>query len=122
MTDVGEQRLREAIEDLLDTRPSRVIPAFAEALEVRGVRVLMAAVGIGDLPQVAATLGVDDVTEEVTKQVVVKVLERVGLGRDAAVLMASTAATVVSRWIARQRLQRAQEREAGGGAARRTRR
>lgn len=102
-----ELRLKEAIEDLLDLRPARVIPLFTEVLRDRDVRVLLAAVGLGDFPQVAATLDIDDVTEEVAKQVIVRVLDRVGMPRDAATLMAGTAGTVVARWVAQQRRMRA---------------
>jgi len=109
-----ESRFREALLELLDTRPSRVIPAFTEVLASRDVRVLLAAVGIGDFPQVAATLNLDDVTEEIAKQVILRVLDRVGMPKDAAALMGATAATVVSRWVAKQRMTRAVAREAAG--------
>ena len=110
-----ELRLKEAIEDLLDLRPARVIPLFTEVLRDRDVRVLLAAVGLGDFPQVAATLDMDDVTEEVTKQVIVRVLDRVGMSKDAATLMAGTAGTVVARWIAQQRRMRQARATQGGG-------
>jgi len=107
--DATEQRFQDAVEDLLDYRPTQVLPLLASALERRGARILCAAVGIGDYPQVVASITIDDVTEEVAKQVIVRVLDRVGMQKEAAAMMAATAATVVGRWVANQRMRRAAE-------------
>jgi hypothetical protein len=111
-----EAELTRAVMALADLAPSRVLPALARALEGLGCRVLFAAVGLTENPQVTVTVTVDDVTSEVVKQVAVPILLRAGIGPEAVPMFANMAGGAVSRWLRFQREAQARRAAQQGGS------
>ena len=106
---VNEKNLTDAVNALLDENAVRLLPVLAQALEARGVRVVMVAIGIGKQPQTAITMTVDDVTAESTRLVAMPFLRRIGMEESVAQFMASGAATTAAKWVSNYRIQQRQK-------------
>ena len=117
METVNETNFVQAVNALLDENPVRLLPVLAQALEARGVRVVMVALGIGRQPQVAISMTVDDVTAESTRLVAMPFLRRMGLEDGTAQLMATGAATAAARWVSNYRIQQRQRAAQAAQAA-----
>jgi len=93
--------LRNQIALCMEIAPTKVIDVFAEVLQERDVRVLMAAVGkpIGAYPQVQTTVSLDDVSATTVAQVVTPILMRLGLPDHVVPMAAGAAAAFVSRYL-----------------------
>lgn len=101
--DPTSQRLLEAVDDMMATRPAALVPFLARVLERHGVRVVVAALGIGDVPQVAVTVTFDDLSSTVVTQVVQRVLTKAGVPASTVGMVAPVAGDAASRWIAKQK-------------------
>ncbi len=112
-----EQAILDAISDGVRENRTRVVYTITQALEAEGIRSLLAVVGTGDYPQVSVTLSIDDVTQEIVKQVVAALLGRAGLPSDMVAMFSGVAGPAVARWLAAQRQRAAQRRVAPPGAA-----
>ncbi len=108
MSTVNEENFVQAMNALLDENPVRLLPVLSQALEARGVRTVMVALGVGKQPQVSISMTVDDVTAETTRLVAMPVLRRMGLEESTAQLMATGAATAAARWVSNYRIQQRQ--------------
>ena len=93
--------LRNQIALCMEIAPTKVVDVFAQVLEERGVRVLMAAVGepIGSYPQVQSTVLLDDVSATTIAQIVTPILMRLGLPPHVVPMAAGAAAAFVVRYI-----------------------
>ncbi len=105
---LNERNLVDAVNALLDENPVRLLPVLSQALEARGVRSVMVALGVGRGPQTAISMTVDDVTAETTRLVAMPFLRRMGLEENVAQLMATGAATAAARWVSNYRIQQRQ--------------
>lgn len=107
----SEERFTNALHDLLDEADgaARAARLFTRVLLDRGLRVMMAVVG-GGRPNVLTTITIDDVTEEVVKGVVERVLSRAGIPPQALQMYSVPAAQMAAQWAAKKRQELQQRR------------
>lgn len=103
----------------LSIAESKTIQVFAQALQERGVRVILAAVcdNPGMPPQVEVTVTPDDVTSEVVAQVVNPILRHAGVPEDKSFEWAAMAGGMVTRAYKRYRAGRERPQQHAGPKA-----